>query len=119
MKPVAVIHHMPRASSPAQQGSLPRRYPLWVQWFSMAAFTLAFVGWLNETWLFLFDNPIWLNRYTEYAIILGFGLWRIHAEDNPYTRKRLIVLVSAVTALWWLVPWLVPMFEPYVGYQWG
>ncbi|MHB1403361.1 MAG: 4Fe-4S binding protein, partial [Thiobacillus sp.] len=119
MKPVAVIHHMPRASSPAQQGSLPRRYPLWVQWFSMAAFTLAFVGWLNETWLFLFDNPIWLNRYTEYAIILGFGLWRIHAEDNPYTRKRLIVLVGAVTALWWLVPWLVPMFEPYVGYQWG
>ncbi|MDP2109784.1 MAG: FAD-dependent oxidoreductase [Thiobacillus sp.] len=119
MKPAAVIHHMPRASSPAQQGSLPRRYPLWVQWFSMAAFTLAFVGWLNETWLFLFDNPIWLNRYTEYAIILGFGLWRIRAEDNPYTRKRLIVLVGAVTALWWLVPWLVPMFEPYVGYQWG
>mgnify|MGYP001030629462 CR=1 FL=1 len=119
MKPATVIHHMPRASSPAQQGSLPRRYPLWVQWFSMAAFTLAFVGWLNETWLFLFDNPIWLNRYTEYAIILGFGLWRIRSEDNPYTRKRLIVLVGAVTALWWLVPWLVPMFEPYVGYQWG
>ena len=119
MKPAAVIHHMPRASSPSQQGSLPRRYPLWVQWLSMAAFTLAFVGWLNETWLFWFDNPIWLNRYTEYAIILGFGLWRIRSEDNPYTRKRLIVLVTAVTALWWLVPWLVPMFEPYVGYQWG
>jgi len=119
MKPATVIHHMPRASSPAQQGSLPRRYPLWVQWFSMAAFTLAFVGWLNETWLFWFDNPIWLNRYTEYAIILGFGLWRIRSEDNPYTRKRLIVLVTAVTALWWLVPWLVPLFEPYVGYQWG
>jgi glutamate synthase (NADPH/NADH) small chain len=85
----------------------------------MAAFTLAFVGWLNETWLFLFDNPIWLNRYTEYAIILGFGLWRILAEENSYTRKRLIVLVGAVTGLWWLVPWLVPMFEPYIGYQWG
>lgn len=119
MKTVTVIHHMPRASGPTQQGSLPRRYPLWVQGFSMVAFTLAFVGWLNETWLFLFDNPIWLNRYTEYAIILGFGLWRIRAEDNAYTRKRLIVLVGAVTALWWLVPWLVPMFEPYVGYQWG
>jgi glutamate synthase (NADPH/NADH) small chain len=85
----------------------------------MAAFTLAFVGWLNETWLLLFDNPIWLNRYTEYAIILGFGLWRIRAEENPYTRKRLIVLVGAITALWWLVPWLVPFFEPYIGYQWG
>jgi glutamate synthase (NADPH/NADH) small chain len=85
----------------------------------MAAFTLAFVGWLNETWLFWFDNPIWLNRYTEYAIILAFGVWRIAAEENPYTRKRLMVLVAAVTGLWWLVPWLVPMFEPYVGYQWG
>jgi glutamate synthase (NADPH/NADH) small chain len=29
------------------------------------------------------------------------------------------VLVGAVTGLWWLVPWLVPMFEPYIGYQWG
>lgn len=119
MKPVAVLHHLPRQSAAAQQGSLPRRYGPWVQWLSMAAFTLAFVGWLNETWLFWFDNPIWLNRYTEYAIILGFGIWRIRSEENPYTRKRLIVLVAAVTALWWLVPWLAPMFEPYVGYQWG
>jgi glutamate synthase (NADPH/NADH) small chain len=114
-----LITYQPRAGAAAQQGSLPRRYAPWVQWLSMAAFTLAFVGWLNETWLFLFDNPIWLNRYTEYAVILAFGVWRIRAEENPYTRKRLIVLVTAVTALWWLVPWLVPMFEPYVGYQWG
>jgi glutamate synthase (NADPH/NADH) small chain len=114
-----LITHQPRAAGPATQGSLPRRYPVWVQALSMAAFTLAFVGWLNETWLFWFDNPIWLNRYTEYAIILAFGVWRIAAEENPYTRKRLMVLVAAVTGLWWLVPWLVPMFEPYVGYQWG
>ncbi len=115
----ALITHQPRAAGPATQGSLPRRYPIWVQALSMAAFTLAFVGWLNETWLFWFDNPIWLNRYTEYAIIFGFGVWRIYSEENPYTRKRLIVLVAAVTGLWWLVPWLVPMFEPYIGYQWG
>jgi glutamate synthase (NADPH/NADH) small chain len=115
----SLITHQPRAASPATQGSLPRRYPLWVQALSMAAFTLAFVGWLNETWLFWFDNPIWLNRYTEYAIIFAFGVWRIVSEENPYTRKRLIVLVGAVTGLWWLVPWLVPMFEPYIGYQWG
>jgi hypothetical protein len=114
-----LIAYQPRAADHTAQGSLPRRYPLWVQGLSMAAFTLAFVGWLNETWLFLFDNPIWLNRYTEYAVIFAFGVWRILAEENPYTRKRLIVLVAAVTGLWWLVPWLVPMFEPYVGYQWG
>jgi len=52
---------------------MPGRYSVAVQLLSMAAFTLAFAGWLNETWLFWFENPIWLNRYTEYAIILGFG----------------------------------------------
>jgi len=119
MSKAALLSHQPRPAGSTSQGSLPRRYSAWVQWFSMAAFTLAFVGWLNETWLFLFDNPIWLNRYTEYAIIFGFGLRRIRAEENSYTRKRLIVLVGAVTGLWWLVPWLVPLFEPYIGYQWG
>ena len=77
---------------------------------SMAAFSLAFLGWFNESWLFLYESPIWLNRYTEYAVILGFGLWRIHAEQNPYTRKRLIILVAVVTGFWWLIPWLMPVF---------
>ncbi len=86
---------------------------------SMAAFSLAFVGWLNESWLYLFESPIWLNRYTEYAIILAFGLWRIRAEQNPYTRKRLIILVTVVTGFWWLIPWLMRMFEPYAGYVWS
>jgi len=86
---------------------------------SMAAFTLAFLGWLNESWLYLFESPVWLNRYTEYAIILAFGLWRIRAEQNPYTRKRLIILVTVVTCFWWLIPWLTPTFEPYAGYVWS
>ncbi|OOZ38461.1 hypothetical protein BOW53_15490 [Solemya pervernicosa gill symbiont] len=98
---------------------MPSRYRLWVQLFSLAAFTLAFVGWLNESWLFWFENPIWLNRYTEYAIILGFGIWRIVAEQNPYTRKRLMVLVAVVTGFWWLIPWLTPFTEPYVGFLWA
>ena len=88
-----------------------------VEVLSLAAFSLAFTGWINETTLHLWDNPIWLNRYTEYAIILIFGLWRIRAEHNPYTRKRLIVLVSVVTVLWWMVPWLFPVLEPYLGYM--
>ncbi|HFQ13531.1 MAG TPA: hypothetical protein ENK40_01910, partial [Gammaproteobacteria bacterium] len=62
-----IITHRPRALDSTQQDLMPARYPLWVQVLSMAAFTLAFAGWLNETWLMLFDNPIWLNRYTEYA----------------------------------------------------
>ena len=64
----------------------------------------------------MFDNPIWLNRYTVYMIILAFGPWRIHAERNPYTRRRLVILVAVVTGFWWLIPWLIPVYEPYVGY---
>lgn len=117
--PVIPIVHAPRASASDAQDLLPRQYHLGIQIFAFAAFTLAFLGWLNETWLFLFDNPIWLNRFTEYAIIFAFGLWRIYAERNRYQRRRLIVLVTMVTVFWWLIPWLWPTFEPYVGYVWG
>lgn len=108
-----------RGESPDSQDLMPSRYSIGIQILSMAAFTLAFVGWLNETWLFWFENPIWLNRYTEYGIILGFGIWRIVAEKNSYTRKRLIILVSMVTVFWWLIPWLYPFYEPYVGFLWA
>jgi glutamate synthase (NADPH/NADH) small chain len=113
------IYHQPRASIAHEQDVMPRRYNLGIQLLSMFAFTLAFVGWLNETWLMWFENPIWLNRYTEYGIILGFGIWRIIAEKNAYTRKRLIILVSMVTLFWWLIPWLYPFYEPYVGFLWS
>ncbi len=113
------IYHAPRNTGGTHQNLMPVRYSLAVQWFSIAAFTLAFVGWFNETWLFWFDNPVWLNRYTEYGIILGFGIWRIVAEQNSYTRKRLIILVFMVTVFWWLIPWLYPVYEPYVGFLWG
>jgi len=107
----------PQKPLPAsRQRSVPARYPHAVRLLCLAAFAWAFLGWLNESYLFLFDNPLWLNRYTEYAIILGLGVWRIRAEENPYTRKRLTVLVACVTVLWWWIPWCLPFFEPYVGY---
>ncbi|MBU0498816.1 MAG: FAD-dependent oxidoreductase [Gammaproteobacteria bacterium] len=117
-KTPAIAYDAPPAGSGGQD-SLPGRYRGWVMGISMAAFALAFAGWLNEAWLFLYESPIWLNRYTEYAIILGFGLWRIRAEKNPYTRKRLMILVAVVTGIWWLIPWLWPVFEPHLGYAWS
>lgn len=99
-----------------KQRSLAGRYAWWVGGLSLVAFAWAFLGWLNEAWLYWWDSPIWLDRYTEYVIILVFGAWRIRAEHNPYTRRRLMVLVACVTVLWWLIPWLFPFFEPYVGY---
>jgi glutamate synthase (NADPH/NADH) small chain len=113
------FYHSARDANSSHQDLMPVRYSLTVQIFSMAAFTLAFVGWLNETWLFWFENPIWLNRYTEYGIILGFGIWRIIAEKNSYTRKRLIILVFMVTVFWWMIPWVYPFYEPYVGFLWA
>ncbi len=113
------FYHSTRDANSTHQDLMPARYSLTVQIFSIAAFTLAFVGWLNETWLFWFENPIWLNRYTEYGIILGFGIWRIIAEKNAYTRKRLMILVFMVTVFWWMIPWLYPFYEPYVGFLWA
>ena len=114
-----ILVHNPRDSGSTRQDLMPGRYGVAVQLLSMAAFTLAFAGWLNETWLFWFENPVWLNRYTEYGIILGFGIWRIIAEQNPYTRKRFIILVFVVTVFWWLIPWLHPFYESYVGFLWA
>ncbi len=119
LQEIPVQVHNPRASTSARQDLMPRRYSVTVQLLSMTAFSLAFFGWLNEAWLFWFENPIWLNRYTEYAIILGFGIWRIMAEQNPYTRRRLIILVAMVTVFWWLIPWLYPVYESYVGFLWA
>ncbi len=108
--------YKPKNLPSSKQRSLAGKYALPVQLLSLTAFTWAFLGWLNEAYLFWWDNPIWLNRYTEYAIILGFGIWRIAAEQNPYTKRRLTVLVACVTLLWWLIPWALPFFEPYIGY---
>jgi len=116
---LGALGRAPHLAAAGEQDTLPSRYRWPVQLLSLAAFTLAFFGWLNETWLFLFDNPIWLNRYTEYAIILTFGIWRIAAEMNAYTRRRLVILVAVVTGFWWFIPWLFPFFEPYVGFLWS
>ncbi|MCU7843929.1 MAG: FAD-dependent oxidoreductase [Candidatus Thiodiazotropha sp. (ex Monitilora ramsayi)] len=115
----SILTYRARPNAAMSQDALPGRYRGWVMMLSMGAFTLAFLGWLNESWLYLYESPIWLNRYTEYAIILAFGLWRIRAEQNAYTRKRLIILVTVVTGFWWLIPWLMPIFEPYTGYVWS
>lgn len=117
--PPSLITYSARDNGASHQELLPGRYKGWVMVLSMAAFMLAFLGWLNESWLYLYESPIWLNRYTEYAIILGFGVWRIASEQNAYTRKRLIILVTVVTLFWWLIPWLLPQFEPYIGYVWS
>lgn len=108
--------YKPKCMASSKQRSLGGKYVLPIQILSMAAFSWAFLGWFNEAYLYWWDSPIWLNRYTEYVIILVFGAWRIMAEQNTYTKRRLTVLVAVVTVLWWLIPWGLPFFEPYIGY---
>lgn len=110
-----VLEHGPRPQPAGRQASLPGRYPVWVRWLAIAALGWAALGWLNEVWWHRFDTPLWLNRYTEYLIILAFGLWRLRAERNAYTRKRLAVLIGVVTLLWWLLPWGLRIAEPHLG----
>lgn len=112
----ATTRRLGRLLPPGVQKSLAGRYPWWIKGLSLMAFAWAFLGWLNDAWFYRFDSPIWLNRYTEYVLIVGLGVWRIRAERNPYTRKRLTVLVANVAVLWWLIPWLFPFIEPFVGY---
>jgi polyferredoxin len=98
-----------------RQSSVPGQYSWRVRTISLLALGLAFFGWLNERLLHWFHNPVWLNHYTEYLVIVIFGIWRILAERNLYTKKRLTVLVSCVGVLWWLIPWALPFYEPYFG----
>ena len=58
---------------------------------------------------------MWLSHWTEYAVILVFGVWRVLAERNPYTRKRLVFLICAVAVFWWIIPDYLRLPEPYLG----
>jgi len=86
----------------------------------MLAFAYVVFAFINERFLHWFLNgdgeaPIWLSHWTEYAIILAFGIWRTLAEKNAYTRKRLGFLTFAVAIFWWAIPDFLRLPEPHMG----
>ncbi|NTV14553.1 MAG: 4Fe-4S binding protein [Desulfobulbaceae bacterium] len=118
------------------QDSLPGRYSLGVKILSFAAIVYAIIAFLNEAlyqWrpgqlaAFSFLHltccepgpdgamPFWLSHWTEYFLIVIFGIWRTLAEKNPYTRKRLAVLTGSVGLFWWLLPAYLKVPEAYLG----
>ncbi len=110
----------PRAVGAFQQDSLPSRYSAGVRLLSMLAFSYVAFAYVNERFLHWFaradgEAPWWLSHWTEYAVILAFGVWRTLAERNPYTRKRLAFLVGAVAVFWWIIPDYLRLPEPYIG----
>ena len=119
------IDHQPiaRASreiSAALQDSMPSRYSLGVRALSMLAFSYVVFAYVNGRFLHWFEGadgsvPFWLSQWTEYAVILVFGVWRTLAEQNPYTRKRLGFLVFAVAVFWWMIPDFLRLPEPHIG----
>ncbi|MBT3991434.1 MAG: 4Fe-4S binding protein [Rhodospirillaceae bacterium] len=110
----------PRKSGGNSQDSLPSRYSSNVRALSMLAFAYVVFAFINERFLHWFLNgdgeaPIWLSHWTEYAIILAFGIWRTLAEKNAYTRKRLGFLTFAVAIFWWAIPDFLRLPEPHMG----
>ena len=110
----------PRQAGASRQGSMPSHYSTGVRALSMLAFTYVAFAFVNGRILHWFEGadgeaPLWLSHWTEYAVILGFGIWRTMAETNPYTRKRLGFLTVAVAVFWWLIPDFLRLPEPYVG----
>ncbi len=110
----------PRAVGAFEQDSLPSRYAAGVRALSMLAFGYVAFAFVNGRFLHWFERadgeaPLWLSHWTEYAVILVFGVWRVLAEKNSYTRKRLTFLVGAVAVFWWIIPDYLRLPEPYIG----
>jgi len=99
---------------------MPSNYSLGVRALSMLAFSYVAFAFVNERFLHWFISedgsaPLWMSHWTEYVVILVFGIWRTWAEQNPYTRKRLVYLTVAVAVFWWLIPDFLRIPEPYIG----
>ncbi len=117
-KPLKPIR--PKRIKAARQDTLPGRYDLWVKILSLAAFAYVVFAFANARmlhWVVGADGapPIWLSTWTEYLVIAAFGTWRITAETNPYTRKRLIFLTASVVVFWWMFPYFLQLPELYIG----
>ena len=86
----------------------------------MLAFTYVAFAFVNGRFLHWFEGsdgepPLWLSHWTEYVVILTFGIWRTLSEQNSYTRKRLGFLVFSVAVFWWIIPDFLRLPEPYIG----
>lgn len=82
---------------------IPQKRSRVIQWISFAGLLYAAFGFYNQNYLGWISSP-WFSSYSERIAIVVFGIARILAEKNPYTRKRLIFLVSAVGSLWLVLP---------------
>lgn len=80
------------------------KYSFKIKIICFAAYALATLAWLNEVLFHQFEGSILLSRYTEYFLIVGFGIWRAWIEKNPYTKKRLTILVFCVLVIWTIIP---------------
>lgn len=99
---------------------MPSRYSSGVRLLSMLAFSYVAFAFVNGRFLHWFERadseaPLWLSHWTEYAVILVFGVWRTLSEKNPYTRKRLGFLIGAVAVFWWIIPDYLRLPEPYIS----
>jgi len=60
-------------------------------------------------------DSIFLSRFSEIFVIVGFGLYRLRVEKNAYTRRRILALILFMASLWGVIPLFFPFHEPHVG----
>ncbi len=114
------IPRAPRDIDASRQDSLPSHYSTGVRALSMLAFSYVVFAVVNAHILHWFVDadgkaPLWLNRSTEYAVIVLFGVWRTLAEQNSYTRLRIGYLTLSIAVLWWFIPDYLRLPEPFIG----
>lgn len=83
--------------------TLPQPRSTAVQVVSYLGLLYAVFGFYNQNYFHWIDSP-WFSNYSDRIAILGFGAVRIAVERDPYTRKRLAFLTTAVTLLWLILP---------------
>jgi polyferredoxin len=88
-----------------------------VKGISYAGVIYAVVGWVSE--VFHWTDSALLSHNSEYIAIVGFGIYRVFVEKNPYTKKRLISIVLFVGLFWGLLPYLFKIIEPSIGFFYG
>ena len=107
-----------KVASVHSQESKPQKYSKKVQLFSLLVALYVILAFLNERFghhIGLGGNPWWFSHWTEYVVIIFFGVWRTYSEKVPYTKKRLATLTLLIGVGWWIIPAYLKIPEPHLG----
>lgn len=83
---------------------------------SIAGLLLLAAGYWADRPLFHFmGQELWLVDVVPVALVVPFGIWRLHTEREGYQRIRLITILGLYFALWVAAPILLNVRIPQLG----